>query len=244
MKKIFLATAFIFTLVLSAFSVSAQTQTRDDVIKELEVKRAELAVLEKKILAVDDSDREGFASFLSQPQTGAIRLLPREIYDGKRERGLTINGGGAFYSFVRLTHDYGQGSDIMLEQGYFSVGFAGADYGMLLNLGDVSIEQVTNDHAATRAFLDYTPPVKEPEARAEYRKLWQGMEVSGFTFKSRFPAKVSNTYLLRSISFERSDTLVVFRALRKDMDGSFILVYKVLKSFPKPKLERSPTEGN
>ena len=244
MKKIFLATAFIFTLVLSALSLSAQTPTRDDVIKELEVKRAQLAVLEKKILAIDDSDRQEFASFLSQPQTGVIRLLPRETYDGKRERGLTINGGGAFYSFVRLTHDYGQGSDIMLEQEYFSVGFAGADYGMLLNVGDVSIEQVANDHAATRALLDYTPPVKEAEARAEYRKLWQGLELSGFTFKSRLPAKVSNTYLLRSISMERSDILAVFRTVRKDTDGSYILVYKVLKSFPKPKMERSPTEGN
>lgn len=243
MKKIFFATAFILTLVVSA---SAQTQSRDDVIKEIEAKRADLAVLEKKILAVDDSDREEFASFLSQPQTGVIRLLPREIYDGKRERGLTINGGGAFYSFVRLTHDYGQGSDIMLEQGNFSVGFAGADYGMMLNLGDVSLEQVTNDYAATRAVLDYTPPTKEPEARAEYRKLWQqGIELSGFVFKSRFPAKVSNTYLLRSISMERSDILVVFRTVRKDTDGSFILVYKVLKSFPKPKLEKtSITEGN
>jgi len=245
MKKIFLATAFIFTLVVSAFSVSAQTQSRDDVIKEIETKRAELVVLEQKVLAVADSDREEFASFLSQPQTGIIRLLPREIYDGKRARGLAINGGGAFYSFDRLTHEYGQGSDIMLEQEYFSVGFAGADYGMLLNLGDVPLEQLMNDHAATRALLDYTPPPKEPEVRAEYRKLWQqGIELSGFVFKSRLPAKVSNTYLLRSISIERADTLAVFRVVRKDTDGSFILVYKVLKSFPKPKLEKTPTEGN
>jgi hypothetical protein len=239
MKKIFLATAF-FTLVVSAFSVSAQTQSRDDVIKEIEAKRAELGVLEKKVLAVADSDREEFASFLSQPQTGIIRLLPREIYDGRRERGLAINGGGAFYSFVRLTHEYGQGSDIMLEQGQLSVGFAGADYGFLLNLGDVSLEEVANDHVATRALLDYKPPVKEAEARGEHYKLWKGIELSGFTFKERVPAKVSNTYLLRSISMERSDILTVFRTVRKDTDGSFILVYKVLKTFPKPKMERTP----
>ena len=245
MKKIFLATAFIFTFVLSAFSVSGQTQSRDDVIRQIEAKRAELAALEKKVLAVADSDREEFASFLSQPQTGIVRLLPREIYDGKRERGLAINGGGAFYSFVRLTHEYGQGSDILLEQGNFSVGFAGADYGMLLNLGDVSLEQVANDHVATRALLDYKPPVREADVRAEYRRLWQGIELSGFTFKKRVPATVSNTYLLRSISMDRSDTLALFRVVRKDTDGSLILVYKVLKTFPKPTMERTPiTEGN
>lgn len=245
MKKIYFATAFIFTLVLSAFSVSAQTQSRDDVIKQIEAKRAELAVLEQKVLAVADSDREEFAAFLSQPQTGIIRLLPRETYDGNAKRALAIRGGGAYYSFVRKTHEYGYGSDIELAQEQLSAGFAGADYGMLLNLGDVPLEQVANDHAATRALLDYTPPVKEPEVRAVQRKLWQGIELSGITFKDRILAKVSNTYLLRSISVDRSDILVVFRVVRQDTDGSLIIVYRVLKTFPKPTMERTPiTEGN
>lgn len=245
MKKIYLATAFIFTLVLSAFSVSAQTQSRDDVIKQIEAKRAELAVLEQKVLAVADSDREEFAAFLSQPQTGIIRLLPRETYDGNAKRALAIRGGGAYYSFVRKTHEYGYGSDIELAQEQLSAGFAGADYGLLLNLGDVPLEQVANDHAATRALLDYTPPVKEPEVRAVQRKLWQGIELSGITFKDRILAKVSNTYLLRSISVDRSDILVVFRVVRQDTDGSLIIVYRVLKTFPKPTMERTPiTEGN
>jgi hypothetical protein len=132
MKKIFLATAFIFTLVVSVFSVSAQTQSRDDVIKQIETKRAELAVLEQKVLAVADSDREEFASFLSQAQTGIIRLLPRETYEGNAKRALALRGGGAYYSFVRKTHEYGFGSDIELAQEQLSAGFAGADYGLLL----------------------------------------------------------------------------------------------------------------
>jgi hypothetical protein len=245
MKKIYFATGSMIVLVLSAFSVLAQTQSRDDVIKDIEAKRAELAVLEQKVLAVADSDRSEFAAFLSQPKTGIIRLLPRETYDGNAKRALAIRGGGAYYSFVRKTHEYGYGSDIELAQENLSVGFAGADYGLLLNLGDVSLDQVANDHVATRALLDYTPPVREAEVRAEFRKLWQGIELSGFTFKGRIPAKVSNTYLLRSISMDTSDTLVVFRVVRKDTDGSLILVYKVLKTFPKPKMERTPiTEGN
>lgn len=245
MKKIYLATGSMIVLVLSAFSALAQTQSRDDVIKDIEAKRAELAVLEQKVLAVADSDRSEFAAFLSQPKTGIIRLLPRETYDGNAKRALAIRGGGAYYSFVRKTHEYGYGSDIELAQENLSVGFAGADYGLLLNLGDVSLDQVANDHVATRALLDYTPPVREAEVRAEFRKLWQGIELSGFTFKGRIPAKVSNTYLLRSISMDTSDTLVVFRVVRKDTDGSLILVYKVLKTFPKPKMERTPiTEGN
>ena len=157
----------------------AGTQSRDDVIKEIEAKRAELAVLEKKVLEVADSDRQEFAAFTSQPQTGVIRLLPREIYDGNSKRRLAINGGGAYYSFVRKTHEYGRGSDIELAQDNFSVGFAGADYGFLLNLGDVSLDQVANDHVATRALMAYTPTIKEAEVRGEHYQLWQGIELSG-----------------------------------------------------------------
>jgi hypothetical protein len=244
MKKIVTLTTVTLLLVVACLNVAAQTQSRDDVIKEIEAKRAELAVLEKKVLAVADSDRAEFAAFLTQPQTGVIRLLPREIYDGNSKRRLAISGGGAYYSFFLKTHEYGRGSDIELAQDYLSVGFAGADYGLMLNLGDVSLGQVANDHVATRALMDYTPPIKEADVRAEARKLWKGIELSGFNFTSRVPAKVSNTYLLRSISMEDSDTLTVFRVTRKDTDGSLILVYKVLKVFPTPKMERTPEGTN
>lgn len=248
MKKIVTVTTFSLTLLLACLSVAAQIDpgpnSRDDILRDLEARRAELAVIEKKVLAVPDSDRREFAAFLTQPHTGIIRLMPRELYDGNGKRRLAINGGGAYYSFAHKTQEYGQGSDIELAQDEFSVGFAGADYGLLLNLGDVSLDQIAKDHVAARALLDYTPPIKEAEVRGEYRKLWKGIELSGFNFTSRVPAKVSNTYLLRSISPERSDILVAFRVVRKDTDGSLILIYKVLKTFPVPKMERAAVAEN
>ncbi len=241
MKRIVAVTTFSLTLTLACLSVAAQAQSesRDDVINQLEAKRAELAVLEKKVLAVSDADREENATFLSQPDTGIIRLLPRETYDGAKKRGLSINGGGAFYSFALAKHEYGQGSDVMLEQGDFSGGFAGADYGMLLNLGDVPLDLVIPDHVAVRALLEYMPTSAEPDARKAQRALWQGMDLSGVVFKKRMPAKVANTYLLRSVNFGGYDIAVAFRVTRKDTDGSMILLFKVLKRFPKPDLERT-----
>ena len=241
MKKIAAVTTFSLTLVLACLSVVAQTQSREDVIKQIEQKRAELAELEKKVLAVADSDRDEFASFLNQPETGIIRLLPRETYDGNAKRALAIRGGGAFYSFDLSTHEYGQGSDIMLEQEHLSGGFAGADYGMLLNLGDVPLDRVNPSHVAVGALLEYMPTSAEPDARKAQRALWEGMELSGVVFKKRLPAKVSNTYLLRSVQFGAGDIAVAFRVTRKDTDGSLILLFKVLKTFPKPDLERSQT---
>ena len=240
MQRIITASTFVLTLVIASLNVTAQTaqpKTRDDIVKEIEAKRAEIAALEPQLLAVSDADRQEFAAFLNQPQTGIIRLLPREKYT----KLVTLNGGGGYYSFVRATHEYGYGSDIALESGMLSVGFVGADYGMILNLGDVPLEQVTDEQRGVRALLDYTPPVKEADVRRLQQQVWQGVELAGMNFKNRVSAKVSNTYLLRSISFERSDLLVALRVVREDSDGSFVLVFKMLKKFPTPELERNRT---
>ena len=108
-------------------------------------------------------------------------MLPREVYESevykKNRKTLTIRGGGAYYSFARLTHEYGYGSDLSLDSGYLSVGFAGADYGMMIDLGDVSldeIDRVTLD-AEGRIVLSYTPNNEEGHKRliAKLKELMQ-----------------------------------------------------------------------
>lgn len=240
MKRVVVVTTFTLTLVLASLTAVAQNQSREDALKELKAKRAELALLEQKLLDISDADREASAAFLGGSDTGIIRLLPREKYDQKI---MTMTGGGAYYSFVRSTHEYGHGSDISLEQGMLSVGFAGADYGMLFNLGDVPLDEVS-EHRAVRALFNYTPPTKEVDVRRHQRDVHYGIDLSGFNFKNRASAKVSNTYLLRSISFERSDIAVAVRVVREDTDGSIVLVFKVLKKFPTPDLERTRVAEN
>ena len=43
----------------------------------------------------------------------------------------------------------------------------------------------------------------------------------------------------RSISYDHSDVLVAFRVVRKDFDGSVVLLWKILKKYSKPGLQRS-----
>lgn len=240
MKRIIVPTAFVVTLVLTSLNAFAQAQSREDVLKELKAKRAELAALEQKILDVSDADREANAALLGGTDTGIIRLLPREKYDGKV---MTMTGGGAYYSFSRSTHEYGYGSDISLEQGMLSVGFAGADYGMIFNLGDTPLDEVSG-HRAARALFDYTPPAKEVDVRRHQRDVNYGIELAGLNFKNRVSARVSTTYVLRSISFERSDIGVAIRVVRQDTDGSLILAFKILKRFPTPELDRTRVAEN
>jgi hypothetical protein len=222
MTKIFVATGFVLTLSLSAFSVFAQTDSRDDILKKIEAKRAELATLEKQFLSPSEEDRASHAEFLNQPDTGLIRLLPREKYDTanlkEEKKSITIPGGGAYYSFARLTHEYGYGSDIELAQGMLISGFTGGHSGLLIDLGDIPLETVSLEMPAGREL-----------AKLSNKKLSQ----------SQVPLKLNSTYLLRSVDSTPSDVLVTFKVVRIDSDESAIILWKLLKKSPV-----SPGAGN
>ena len=178
---------------------------------------------------------------MKQPDTGLIRLLPREAFDqfpGKPGK-LTIRGGGSYYSFVRLTHEYGYGSDIQLEQNYLSVGFAGADYGIMTMLDEVPLENVTPELPAVAFLLGYKPPREDAAASQEGRSFWPEKSLDGLSYSRRLPVKVNGTYLLRSISFNNSDVLVAFRIVRKDSDDKPHHCLKLCKKFPKTELIKS-----
>src|SRR5947209_4383944 len=132
MKRILTVTFFLGCFAFASIHVLAQSASRDEILKQIEAKRAELAALEKTFLTPSEEDSATYAEFLQQPDTGLARLLPRETYDNKNS--LTTRGGGAYYSFTRRTHEYGSSTQIGLEQDTLQVSFAGADYGMLARL--------------------------------------------------------------------------------------------------------------
>jgi hypothetical protein len=234
----YLIGAFIFLLASSAGY--SQTDDRPEILNKIISLRSELKVNEEKFLLPAPSDYESYPEFLNQTRAGVIRLLPREEYD-KPEK-MTIRGGGAYYSFTRLTHEYGYGSDIELSRDEFSVGFAGADYGFMGMLEGGDINSVTIEHPAVQYLLSLKVPVKLEEARIEKGRRGEGITAGGIQYKGRLKALAGKTYVLRSINYDDSDILVCFQTLRKDVDGSWILVWKMLKEFDKPKLERV-TEG-
>jgi hypothetical protein len=199
-------------------------------------------VLKKGRLAPSENDRNLLSNFLQDRHTGLIRLMPRETYDNPRyhpQKPLIIRGGGAYYSFARLTHAYGYGNDLALERNVLSVGFAGADYGMLTDLGDRPLEDITLNDPRMRFITQYAPPKPERAARAEFRRFRAGVTIDGVLYRSGLPAQVGSTYLLRSIVYGDSDILVAFRVVREDKDGSLIIAWKRLKKYSEPELARN-----
>lgn len=243
MNRITVLTGVLATFVLSSLTSLAQTPSREDLLKEIRTKRAEVVALEKSFLSPSEEDQVQYAAFLRMPNTGLVRLLPREKFDAEaytdKERAIVVRGGGAYYSFTRLTHEYGLSTDIGLEQNQFQVGFAGADYGFLTNLGDFPLESINAEAPAVTLFADYKAAREEALARTEQRRLSQGTEIDGVSVKTHLPVKSNSTYLLRSINYRESDVLVAFRVVRIDSDGSVTIVWKLLKKYETPKLTRS-----
>jgi hypothetical protein len=234
MSKTRLFSCLLLMAVAFCLAIGAvpQYQDRAGLEKKIESLMQNLRDKEKEFLAPAPEDQQAFASFLRQSDTGLARLLPREKYGNK----LLTSGGGAYYSFARLTHEYGFGSDISLEQNQFGVGFAGADFGFLTKLGDVSLDTITVEHPGVQFLAAFDTPSKEAEAREQYRRAYPGFEQGGFTYAHRIPAAVNVTYAVRSISYRNSDILVGFRVIRQDSDGSMVLLWKILKRFPTPEL--------
>ncbi len=232
-KRLTLLTIHVFALVF-LLSLNAAAQDRDKLQKEIESLREQLKVKEDELLAPSAEDRARFAEFLSQRDTGIARLMPREKYRDK----LTIREGGAYYSFTRQSNSYDGDPQIGLEQGILSTGFMGADFGFLTSLGDAPLEQVGLASQAVAYLAEFVAPAPEPSAREQQRRTGAGFIEAGHPYRRSLPAVIDHTYVVRSISYDRFDVLVAFRVVRKDTDGSLILLWKKLKEFPTPILIR------
>jgi len=211
---------------------------------------AEGRVLTKGPLAPAKEDRTAFAAFLRMPDTGLIRLLQ----PGKVRSRPAIPGGGAYYSFANLTHFLSYGSDIGLSlDQQLSVGFF-SGYGILTNLGDVPLENVSLTDPRVDFIASYQPAVTFLQARAETLRFRQTVTIEGNSYQATLPVELSSTYLVRSINYgklifglnssdrlsgngRRTDVLVAFRIVRKDADESLIIAWKLLQKYPAPKLD-------
>jgi hypothetical protein len=225
----------VFVFILFIVSINdAQDLSREQKIQKIDELNAQIKILEKDILLPDTKDLEK----AQKENFNVVRILPREKYDRK----LTIQGGGSYYSFTKTSHDYQNIAQIGLEQNNLKVGFAGADYGFIADLGRVSLADITKETIEASFLLNYKPPVNLSEIRSEQRKAWN-YEVGGVTYKSNIPAVVGHAYVLRAITFDRADVLVALKIHRKDTDGSLIVFWKMLEVFGVPTIKRDGEEN-
>lgn len=220
----------IFLLFISLL-ISVSAQTRQQAIAELEQLKERGKSLDVIILQIDKPDIDDS----SKENVNAFRILPREIYDVGL---LATRGGGADYSFSNKSHNYNDTPQIELQQNNLSVGFAGADYGFIADLGEIPLLEINKEAKGANFLINYQPPNQLAKARIEQEKA-RSFEQDGIIYKDNLPAIVGHSYILRAITFGGADVLVAFKIHRKDTDGSLIIFWKLLEQFEKPMLNRS-----
>ena len=228
----------LFVCLSVLFTAAAQAQTRRETLEKLtaleqriEADKLELARLEQSILQPDKEDLIA----AEKENAKVFRILPREKYD---KGFFAVRGGGAFYSFIKESHSYDDTPQLGLEQNRLKVGFYGASYGFLTDLGTVDLAKIDAKNKSVYFLANYRPPLELPKARIEQNKA-RGFDHEGVYYKDRLPAIVGNVYVLRAVSYDEADTLVALKIHRRDTDGSLIIFWKLLENYEKPLLARN-----
>lgn len=213
-------------------------------------------ISKKKVLSPSTEDlieakKQGFRVF---------KILPRGMF---KDDELSVRGGGAYYSFVRKSHSYNEIPQIELFKlgihvrrsgsytevpktefinlpvDFLQVGFYGANYGFIADLGEVPLAEVTPESKNTKFLMGYNPDKDELAARYAFKRIREDFEVEGIKYSGAYAAVVGHTYILRAISFDEADSLVAFHVYRKESDGGLIIFWKMIKEFKVPYLKRS-----
>lgn len=204
------------------------------------VSPSKLTEEQKSILKPASQDEASFASFLSQPDTGLVRLLPREKYDQTVQ--MPLRGGGAYYSFSKLSQEASPWSDIKLQEDKLHAGVNDLTLGLMTALHDVPLEKVDLDSPSVRLISLLAVPAKYIEYESHVDKYRSGFEANGNIYQSALPAQLDTTYLLRSTIYNRLDLVIAFRVIRMDSDGSVTLLWKILNKLEVKKLKDIPRE--
>ncbi len=226
MRFFFNVVVFLFFFVSIA---AAQELTREQKLQKIDELNNQIKKLENDVIAPSAKDlkqaqKEGF---------NAARIIPRES-----DYKFTFQGGGSFYSFTTGSHDYQKIAQIGLAQNNLDVGFAGADYGFINDLGEIPLADITDEKAEVNFLVNYKPPTDEATIRIEQRRAGD-YKVDNISYKNSLPAIVGHSYVLRTIIFGSADILVAFKVYRKDTDGSLIIFWKTIKNFEKPLIARN-----
>ena len=208
---------------------------------------------EKKLLAPSPEDLQTFAELLRLPDSGLVRIFPAGPWRVVSVDQLETKQTPEFihfasrYSFTKTKHgqslqgyvDPGLGwAEIKFEAEMLTAGFTRSSVGLLVSLGDVPLQTITEATPGVTAIADFNGPRDYLEERNYILACREGFELKGFVYRSSLPATVNNTYVLRSINNKRADILVALRIVRADENGSLTLLWKKLKVNPKPSWKR------
>ena len=218
---------------------------------------------EREFLKADDEDVQAHRLLAGKKDSGLFRLMAdrgcadnTKVVDASAQcANLTMPGAGAGYSFRMGDYRMHHISDLVLKPGRVEA-LGVLNHGIMVDLGDVPIEQVTEKTEGV-AYLTKIKPSKDFQQAADLAgKLTKGIMEGGRTYGSILPVRLNSTYVLRSIAYDgevlrkvgpftfneleldkRRDILIAFRVVRLRDGRDATIVWKELDESKAPKLK-------
>lgn len=218
---------------------------------------------QKRQLQANAEDLTKYADLLEQPKTGIFRLLPESGCSGTK---YVVNASpeclnqipdSSNYSFREKEHTAEILSDIRLDKGYL-VSDGIMAQGILVELGDVSLDEVSLTSKGVDFLRNYVPETSSKNAYRQYELMSRGVRIGDFLYRKFLPANENSTYALRVVAYrggvfqtfrgfrynilagdKRIDLTLAFRVIRKEADDSVTLLWKELERRESPRIKLS-----
>ena len=217
------------------------------------------------LLSPEIEDSTKYAEFLKQAGTGLTKLIrdfgcdeyspvvPNQQVCSR----FTMPGAGSAFSFRVPDYQQWKLADVLYDGKSF-VAFGQMSLGMLVDLGDVLLENVQTDTKGLEYLIRFEPSGEVHEATRQNTTIADGVSDGAFVYRKFLPAVAGHTYVIRSVAFrgkvprehygtkyneldfdKRKDITVAFRVVRRDFNGTVTIVWRILQAKQSPVLNIS-----
>ncbi|HEY9862299.1 MAG TPA: hypothetical protein V6D16_22575 [Candidatus Obscuribacterales bacterium] len=183
------------------------------------------AALDQYAYDLYPQERQLYAKFLAQPNTGIARVLLSEAYR-PQSSGLqnrlqpTVAERFPFVPLVQSEAQFTPRFLIEIENGRFQLVQSGLNYGFIAPIGDVALESLQPTLPARQValapdlrqfFLTYTPPNQLDAIQVDRRRFVSG-KVNSLALNeplmTQAPISLNQTYLMRSLQFQMPEIVM------------------------------------
>jgi hypothetical protein len=205
-----------------------------------------------------------YAAFLDQPDVGIVKLnADSSCFEElnvvvAKETCLqySMPGAGTAFSFRVENYRIPRLADLILSKDVLKTDGV-LQQGILVKLGDISLENVSLQTKGLKYLVDFKPAVDLESLLKNDQELSKGIEADGFLYRLGFYVSDQTTYALRSIAYrgrfmrsikgityneldfdKRKDVVVAFRIVEKDAGGNITLLWKILSEINAPVLKK------
>lgn len=223
---------------------------------------AEIYDRARKKLAPTADEKQIYADFLKQPNTGLVRIAAPvncRIVDVTQPDQECYNhyipGSALSFSFRRGDYTHHAYSDLKRVNGDFVLTGTYV-LGFITSIGDVPIESITQDNVLVTDLNKFVPADDINEVAGQEYDINKGLKIGDLTYRKSTSIREHTTYLLRSVAYrarffnlpksdakrgsldedERVDVTIVFRVVRKGPDDNYLLLWKEIARIQSPLL--------